>query len=413
MNQKAMANSGRDKAVNFTDSLILIFLGFAVITSQLSIAASSFGIGGLIILTALRLIISRKGLQIDKTLLMLFGLFILVQILSSLFCSAPMESLDNIYRRISVYIVFFAAVLFVRSESELRLFIKIFIFFTAIISIIELSFFAADSKMIFSRPLSEYRLGYFGYPITNGEIKMSVLLLSAPFLLVKKDYILNKFYLALISLPLLLTYYLTNARNALLGLFAGLIIIGALKNRYFLAGLIIFVVLFLLFAPAPITERMISITDMNHPSNKTRFVMWETGIKIIKDHPLLGVGDVDNNRIYRMYKTPEFHGEGSHMHSNVFQLLVSFGLVGFLMWLVLMIYIFYRSIRIYFKTRKNEFLNIMALTSITTMTALQISGLTEWNFGDHEYAVVFWFMLALAFISLRLNSLQADKTIND
>ncbi|MBZ0203322.1 MAG: O-antigen ligase family protein [Ignavibacteria bacterium] len=406
-----MTTTSKDKAIKYTDSLMLIFLGVAVITSQLSIAASSFGIGGLIILTSFRLVLSRTDLHIDRTLLILFGLFITAQIISSLYSSTPMESLDNIYRKISIYIIFFAAILFIKSEGELKLFIKIFIIFTAIVSSLELSLFAFDIKTILNRPLSEFRLGYFGYAITSGEIKMTVLLLTIPFLLVKKDYIMNKIFLALLSFPILLTYYLTNARNAILGLMAGLIIIGALKNRYFLGGLIAFVVLFLLFAPAPVTERMNSILELNHPSNRNRFIMWDTGMKIIKDHPLLGVGDLDNNRVYRTYKTPEFHGEGSHMHSNVFQILVSFGAVGLMTWLLVMFYIFIKSIKTYFKTRKNGFLSLLVLTSITSMAAMQISGLTEWNFGDAEYAAVFWFTLALGFISHRLNSIAKVNAV--
>lgn len=406
-------NTGKEKTINFTDKLIPVFLGIAVITSQLSIAASSFGIGGLIILVAFRLILRHDDLQIERSMVILFGLFIAAQVISSLFSSAQAESFENVYKRISVYIVFFAAVLFIISKEQLRLFIRIFIVFTAIVSLTELSLFAAEIDKIFSRPLSEYRLGYFGYPITNGEIKMLILILIAPFFVVKKNYIMNKVYLALLSFPLLVTYYLTNARNALLGLFAGLIIIGALKNRYFLGGLIAFVVLFLIFAPAPITERMISITELDHPSNKSRFVMWETGVRIIKDHPAFGVGDVDNNRIYRMYKKPEFHGEGSHMHSNVFQILVSFGCVGFIAWLMLMLNIFYRNIKFYFKTRENEFLNILALTSVSSMAALQVSGMTEWNFGDAEFAVVFWFMLALGFIAVKLHLKASGKSAND
>ena len=244
-------------------------------------------------------------------------------------------------------------------------------------------------------------LQYFGYPITNGEIKMTILLIIIPFFLVKKNYLMSKLYLALLSLPVFITFYLTNARNAFLALSTSLVVLGMLKNRYFLAGLVTVTVLFLAFAPSSAKERILSIADLNHPSNHARFVMWDTGIKIIKDNLLLGVGDVDNNMIYKMYKKPEFHGEGSHMHNNVLQILVNFGIAGLAAWLSLMIYIFYRQVKVFRQTASNELLNLLAIISVIVMISLQISGLTEWNFGDAEYAAVFWFGLALAFLAAR------------
>jgi len=38
------------------------------------------------------------------------------------------------------------------------------------------------------------------------------------------------------------------------------------------------------------------------------------------------------------------------------------------------------------------------------MIALQIAGLTEWNFGDAEFAAIFWFNLALAFLAIKFKA---------
>ncbi|MCC6865414.1 MAG: O-antigen ligase family protein [Ignavibacteria bacterium] len=376
----------------------------AVFSSQFSIATSSIGIGGLIILTVFKLFISNKNYVLQKNLIYFFGAFIIIQIISSLVCGNPAESFDNIFRRISIYIIFFASILFIKSSADLKKLLILYICFTALISTVEIIRFSLEYIPHPTKPISEYRLEYYGYPATNGEIKMSILLLIIPFFLLKKNYLMNKFLLALCTLPLLITFYLTNARNAVMGLFTGILIYGLIKNRWFLAVVLVLILLFLVAAPLPVKERVLSIADLNHPSNHSRIVMWETGVKIIKDNLLFGVGDVDINKVYRMYKTPEFHGEGSHMHSNIFQILVNFGVIGFIFWLALMIYLFTMQIKTYIKTRKFEFLNILALISITSMAALQVSGLTEWNFGDAEYAAVFWFNLALAFSAYRLST---------
>ena len=72
-----------------------------------------------------------------------------------------------------------------------------------------------------------------------------------------------------------------------------------------------------------------------------------------------------------------------------------------------MIYMFVRQIKIYLLTRKNLVLNSLALVSIVSMIAFQISGLTEWNFGDFEFDAVLWFMLGLAFLAEKLFHKQA------
>ncbi len=356
----------------------------------------------MILLTAFRLILKRSDVTLDKNILILFAVYVVIQIISSATSNDPADSFDNMSRKASIYIVFIAAALFIKEPQQLRKLLTALFFFTAIISVIELVRFAADYIPNQHVSLGEYRLQYFGFPLTNGAIKMMVLLVIIPLIFVKKDFLfegsrLGKLWLGLITLPILATFYLTNARNAVLGLFTGLLIYGMLKNRYFLSGLIVITLGFLLLAPLPVKERILSIGDLNHPSNHTRIVMWETGLKIFKDHPVFGVGDVDINKVYRQYKTPEFHGEGSHMHSNFVQILVNYGILGLAAWLALMLYIFYRQCRVYAVSKNNEIINTLAVISISSMAGLMVSGLTEWNFGDAEFAAVMWFNLALAF----------------
>lgn len=221
-------------------------------------------------------------------------------------------------------------------------------------------------------------------------------------LLLKDKFLFSKFWIILLTIPVLLSLYFTSSRNALLGLFAGLITLGILKNKYFLAVIIIMIILFLVAAPLPLKERALSIVDFNHPSIKSRFIMWDTGIKIIKDYPVFGIGDTDIIKVYEKYKPVEFHGEASHLHNNFLQVLATTGIIGFTAWLALMIYIFIRQIKVYVLTKNYAVLNILTAASVSSMIAFQISGLTEWNFGDFEFAAVLWFMLGLAFLAEKL-----------
>lgn len=388
--------------LKYIEILSYIFLGLAVISSQYNIVSSSIGVGGLIILTTARIITDKSLSFVDKRLVWFALLFAAAQIISSAFSNDPAHSFDNIYRKISLYIVFFSAIITINNEKNLQKFLSALFIFTAIVSCIEIIRFYIDYNSVSGKPISEFRLEYYGYPITNAEIKMLIMLVIIPLIFSTYKFILKKIILIVLFLPLLFSFYLTNARNAFLGLVAGLVVYGIFKNRKFLTGLAVFLVLFIAFAPLPVKNRILSIADINHPSNHSRIVMWETGWKMIKDNPIIGIGDVDIKKAYEQYKKPEFHGEGSHMHSNMIQIALTTGFIGLAIWLVWMLYIFYRQILIYFASINFDFLNLIALSSLCSMIAFQVAGLTEWNFGDAEFAVVMWFSLSLAFVSFNL-----------
>jgi len=391
----------KEQIVKYVDFGILVFLSLHVISSQWSVAASSIGLGGMILLVLLRLALDRNVYKPERMLFYLFGLLILVFMVSSVLSIDPANSFSN-SRRVLLYSGFFVTAIFIKDLKQLKIILTVFFIFTAFISTIELIRYFIEFFGQNKIPIYELRIEFYGYPITNAEIKMLILLLIVTLIFTKEKFVLNRFWLILISVPLFFSLFFTNSRNAFLGLFAGLVIIGIFKNKYFLVALIIIVVLFLLIAPFPVKERVLSIVDFNHPSIKSRFIMWDVGLKIIRDYPVLGIGDTDIIKVYTHYKKIEFHGEGSHLHNNFFQLAATLGLTGLAAWLALMIYLFVRQIKIYLLTRKSQILNSFALVSMVSMIAFQISGLTEWNFGDFEFDAVLWFMLGLAFLAEKL-----------
>jgi O-antigen ligase len=391
----------KEKLIKYLDTGILISLGVHVISSQFLIAISSIGQGFLIGLMIIRLAIDKNVYMPEKFLFFIFLLFIFCELLSSAFSISPENSFIN-SKRVSLFIGFFAVLIFVKDLKQLKILLLWLFIFSALLSCYELIKYSIEFSSHVNEPLVENRLQYFGYPITNGEIKMLILLLIIPFLFIKEDFVIKKYWLGIIIIPIFITLFLTSSRNALLGLFAGIIIIGFSKNKKFLLIFLAAVVLFLIFAPMGLKDRILSIVDMNHPSNQSRFVMWKTGIQIIKDYFWIGIGDTDLLLIYKNYKIPQFHGEGVHLHNNFFQIFLTLGVVGFFSYMLMMIYLIYRQIKIYIKTKTNSLLNIIAVSSLACMTAFHVSGLTEWNFGDFEFAALLWFTLGLAFLSEKL-----------
>ena len=121
-----------------------------------------------------------------------------------------------------------------------------------------------------------------------------------------------------IAVPaLLVALVLTETRNAWVGT---LLAIGALLacrrlkllllvplGAAVMAGLLV-------LAPAVVQQRASSIFDLHNPTNRDRLGMLESGLEMIRDHPLFGVGLNNVPRVYPQY--PDGAGGRSGRHGR-------------------------------------------------------------------------------------------------
>jgi hypothetical protein len=146
--------------------------------------------------------------------------------------------------------------------------------------------------------------------------------------------------------------------------------------------------------------RLLSIFDPYHPSNYSRLCFWRAGFKMVKDHPVFGVGDIDLQNLYREYKRPYDKEIQGHMHNNYIHLLVTLGIVGFLVVMSLLFMIGKKMYSVYGKVKSDDLYRAYILGFAGVFTSFLVAGLTEWNFGDHEIITLIWFHLGLMFAML-------------
>jgi len=155
-------------------------------------------------------------------------------------------------------------------------------------------------------------------------------------------------------------------------------------------------------------NRMLSIIDPYLPSNFSRIALWRAGLLIFSDHPIAGIGDIDLAPLYKQYKRNSDKEIQGHMHNNYVHLLVTLGIFGFIAAMFLLLKIFMIHIKNYFILKDEPFAASYALGAAGSFFAFLISGLTEWNFGDHEIITMIWFMLS---ISIAFVKYREPKTI--
>lgn len=389
----------KTKLIYYLDYLVFAFIALHFITAQISFDMSGTALGVSIIIFVIRLFYSRKILFTEKKLFIFLGILIAAQILSSVFSLDPLRSFSAI-RKVLLYSGLFIAIIFIKDIFQLSLLLRVFFIFSALVSIYEITRYFIDLPNQ-PLPLTEFRINYFGGPGAIGEIKMIILLCIIPFFFLKKDYIFNKIILAIITIPIFISFFLTNTRSAYIGFFGGVLVCGMFKSKKFLVYTLVCITAFLILAPHSITNRILSITDLNHPSNNVRLVTWETGIKIFKDYPITGIGDIYLKNVYERYTKAESEAAALHMHNNILEMLVNFGLIGLISWLALMGYLIMETFKNYKKTLNNELLNILTIISLCCFTAFQLSGITEYNFGMQEFLPVLMFSMSLTFLSVK------------
>jgi len=152
--------------------------------------------------------------------------------------------------------------------------------------------------------------------------------------------------------------------------------------------------------------RIASIFDPYLPSNFVRVSLWKAGWQMFLDHPLFGVGDIDLAELYIKYKSPYDKEIQGHLHNNYIHILAILGITGFIAIMWILGKIFYLNLKVYNKFKDKEFIGSLALGAAGCFVSFLVSGLTEWNFGDHEIITMIWFITGLN-ITLYLRKKEA------
>ncbi|MBM4175870.1 MAG: hypothetical protein FJ213_06820 [Ignavibacteria bacterium] len=147
-------------------------------------------------------------------------------------------------------------------------------------------------------------------------------------------------------------------------------------------------------------SRFSSIFDPYHSSNIERMNQFQVGWSVFKDNPIFGIGNIDLNEIYKRYRDKTDKYSYGHLHNNYLHMLAILGIIGFIIYIYILIKVFIIHLKSYQQCVKNEFYRSVSSGLFAAFIGACVSGLFEYNFGDHEIVTMFWLLAGLN-ISIR------------
>ena len=208
----------------------------------------------------------------------------------------------------------------------------------------------------------------------------------------------SRTWTVLVMPALIVALALTFTRSAWVGLVAGVGVLIVLKDRRLFAAIPLVVALTILVAPTSVTARMYSMFDVNDPSNKDRVAMLQSGVEIVRDHPITGVGPDMVKSVYKEYRQPwAVNDLNVHLHNVPMHIAAERGLPALLIWLGFIFYLGRDLIR-RVSTSRHPSLAAGALAAVAAMLA---AGLFEYNFGDSEFLMLFLVLITLPYAADR------------
>ncbi len=222
----------------------------------------------------------------------------------------------------------------------------------------------------------------------------------------RRDFVfwMSSITVLLCSISLLTTF----ARGVWLSIFfAWLVMAFAASKKLFVklaAGLTVAIVI-LVTAVEPLRARLLSIFDSSNRSNVDRSYLWKINWEMFKDHPVIGLGYMENETRAKEYAIKLGNPDAflGHAHSNYLQMLSGTGILGFSAYMFLIVYMVFLTIELLKNLPKQAFWpRTLALGALGAQVVLHVGGLTEANFKtgtiSHNTMMVWALVIAMTIL---------------
>jgi len=215
----------------------------------------------------------------------------------------------------------------------------------------------------------------------------------------KNKKILYLFLSMLFITNLLMTF----SRNALLGFGLGVLVLGliySIKLIFALGGFSI-----LMFFIPSVSQRVIDITSLSQ--NESRIKLWKTAIMMIREHPIIGVGNGNfvtrYNEYVIKYKELKYQSYQNYpAHNSYLKVQSELGIIGIVSFLGVVAITLFRVKKLY-TTTTDKFHKPFYMGVMASMIAFLFMNAFDNLFFAPKATTYFWFLLATAEALLNIN----------
>ena len=238
------------------------------------------------------------------------------------------------------------------------------------------------------------------FPLTLGQMKVSA----------KK---ISKFMYFIAAGLIFACIVMTGSRGAWIGVIAATIVFWVVYNfkniwLVLVAGLTI--PLWQLILPEFIINRFSSIFTMADSSVQMRLNIWKGAWAMAKDNLFTGIG-VGERAFRIVYNDYTIKGAESavHSHSLILQILVEIGIVGLIVFAIIMFMCMQKSFIEIKQGNKNSKSRTMITAGLSAIIGALVMGLTDNIWYNYRVFIIFWIVVALT-VSLSKNNVRERES---
>jgi O-antigen ligase len=244
--------------------------------------------------------------------------------------------------------------------------------------------------------------GQLGHYVVFAEMLMQLGCLAWAMMLgMRHDRRIWPVMFGLVFLSVTAALMFTETRAAMAGLAAGcfiamLMLTGTRSRMWAGAALLLLVAMVLLWTHY---VRHVQWIDLNDPGTRFRVLMWEDGLRLIRQHPWFGIGMESVRTYWRQWNIrgfAEYHVV-SHFHCTFLQLAVDRGLTTLAAWLWFVVAYLVFLVRLIAKVRMtNRFAAGVLAGVLAGFVAFQVTSLVHYNLGEEPLVAILFFYFGLA-----------------
>ena len=317
--------------------------------------------------------------------------FAITSILAALFSLDPSESIKDSKDLVHIFIFFAAYDLFTQDSTRVGFASRIVVAMGAVTAIVGLSQ-AITNGIDLTHRISGFNDIYMTYA---GLLMLASILGFAVTLFSFKKW--NDAWIPIAIALMAVAVLLSLTRNAWIGLFAGCVVLLAMRKAWLLAVIPVVMAVAIALSPINVKERVYSIFDFGNSTNKERILLWGSGLKIVADNPVTGVGQNSFPLVYPQYRSPDVtEPQISHLHNNFLQIAAERGLLGLAAWLSIWITALWVMISAWIRSKDTSANHKTGLAlGIAGVVAFLSAGMFEYNFGDSEIQMLYHLVLSM------------------